>query len=462
MFMKKLLPLSLLIVALLFSGCASKRLAKRGLKFEQAGMYEMAADLYYQAVVANANNVDAVVGLKKNGQRLLDEKMLQVQKAYYNNNDRETVYNFIDAQNYLQKVNATGVSLSMSEQTRSFYEEAKPRYLESLFYDARLLLDEEKFRESETKFAEIKRIDPNYEGVDDYMKVSQSEPLYREGKQFLDAGYYRKAYKSFNTIIGKAGLYKDSKDLMDESLLKGQLTIAIGKIENKTHHSGANLLLESTLNKAVSRINDPFVKLVDIKNTDQFLHQQEKSSTLGSEIRVGQILAARALLNGSVIRFDMSEGKVQTQTKRGYLKEIIVRKDKKTDEEQREVRYHKVSYNVTQKSNSASITLQYQLSSTETGAVLISDVLSISRNDEVHFATFKGDHKKLVPGYWERSDKDSPKDRIDDNFSAVQSLQQLFSAKQTIVSAEDLRNQALIEIESKVSQQISKYNSEQY
>ncbi len=460
--MKKVLPLTLLVFALLASGCASKRLAKRGLKFEQAGMYEMAADLFYQSVLANANNVDAVIGLKKNGQRLLDDKMLKVQKSYYNNNDKETVYNFIDAQNYLHKISATGVPLNMSEQTRSFYEEAKPRYLETIFYEARLLLDEERFRESEAKFAEIKRIDPNYEGVDDFMKVSQSEPLYREGKQFLEAGYYRKSYNSFNTLISKIGLYKDSKDLMDEALAKGQLTIAIGEIENKTRSKSAHLVVESTLNKAVSGIRNPFVKLVDIRNTDQFLEQQEKGNTLGSEIRVGQILAARALLNGTLITYDMSEGRVQTQTQKGYLKEVIVRKDKKTGEEKREVKYHKTTYDITKKSNSASITLQYQLSSTETGAVLISDVLKVTRNDDVHFATYKGDHKKLVPGWWERSDKDSPKDRIDDNYSDVNSLQQLFRAKKTIISAENLRNQALSEIETKVSQQISKYNSEQY
>lgn len=459
--MKRFLPLSLLILAIIFSGCASKRLAKRGLKFEQAGMYEMAADLYYQAVVANAKNVDAVVGLKKNGQRLLDEKSLQVHKAYFNNNDRETVYSYLDAQAYLEKVNATGVSLMLSEGTRSYYEEAKPRYLESLFYEARLLLDEEKFRESEAKFAEIKRIDPAYEGVDEFMKVSQSEPLYRQGKEFMDAGLYRKAYANFNNIISKAGLYKDSKDLMDEALAKGQLTIAIGEIDNKTRFRSAHLMVESSLSKAISSINDPFIKLVDIKNTEQFLNQQVKGTTLGSDIRVGQILAARAILNGSVIRFDMVEGRLQTETKRGYLKEVVTYKDKNTNEERRETKYHKVSYTVTQKSNSASVSVQYQLSSTETGAVLLSDVLNINQSDDINYASFKGDHKKLVPGHWEFSDKDSPKDRIDDNTMAVRNLQQLFGGKQTIMSAEDLRNSALAEIERRVTQKISSYNPEQ-
>ena len=117
----------LVAFALIFSGCASKRLAKRGLKFEQAGMYEMAADFYYQSVVAKSSNVDAVIGLKKNGQRLLDEKSLRVQKSYFNSNDRETVYAYIDAKNYYDKIKTTGISLILSETTQQYYQEAKPR-----------------------------------------------------------------------------------------------------------------------------------------------------------------------------------------------------------------------------------------------------------------------------------------------------------------------------------------------
>lgn len=458
--MKRLLPLTLLVLALVFTGCASKRLAKRGLKFEHAGMYEMAADLYYQAVVANAQNVDAVVGLKKNGQRLLDEKSLQVQKAYLSNNDRETVYNYLDAKQYQDKVNATGVSLSISEISRGYFEEAKPRYLESLFYDARLLLDEEKFRESEAKFAEIKRIDPGFEGIDEYMKVSRSEPLYRKGRELMDAGFFRQAYHSFNEIITKQGIYKDSRDLRDEALLKAQLTIAIGKIDNRTRTRNAELLVESSINSALSNLNNPFVKIVDIKNTQQFIDQQAQSTTLGSDIKVGQILAVKAILNGSVIRFDMVDGRTEATTKRGYIKEIVTYKDK-AGEEKKDTKYHKVSYTETTRSNSASISIQYQLSSTETGAVLVSDAINTSRTDEIHFATFNGNTKNLVPGHWEYSDKDSPKDRIEDNPTAVRNLQQLFSAKQTIKTADVLKNEALTEIANRVAQKIGQYNPEE-
>jgi hypothetical protein len=323
-----------------------------------------------------------------------------------------------------------------------------------------LLLEEERFRESESKFAEIKRIEPNYEGVDEYMKVSQSEPLYRRGIDNMKAGLPRMAYHNFSEIIVKHGLYKDTKDLRDEALKKAQITIAIGSIENRTKNRNANLLVESSINSALSNLNNPFIKIVDLKNTQQFIDQQAQGVSYGADIKVGEILSAKAILNGSVIRFDVSEGKSESENKRGYIREIITTKDKKTGEEKKETKYHKIAYIEVTRENSSFISVQYQLSSTETGVVLVSDAININKTDEIHFATFNGNSKNMVPGYWEYSDKKSPKDRIDDNATAVRQLQQLFSAKQTITSAEGLKNEALSELATRVAQKINKYNPE--
>ena len=458
--MKRIFPIALLSFILVFSGCASKRLVKRGLKFEQAGMYEMAADYYYQAVVAKPSNLDAVIGLKKNGQRLLDDKSLRVQKSYFNSNDRETVYSYIDAKNYYDKVNAKGISLNLSETTQQYYKEAKPRYLESLFYDARLLLDEEKFKESELKFTEIKQIDPAFDGVDELMKISKSEPLYRQGKEFLVVGMNRKAYTTFNTIISDFGLYKDSRDLRDEALLKAQLTIAIGKVITKTSNKEAPLLVEGSLNSAIGNINSPFIKLVDIKNTDEYINQQRLGTSRGMEIRVGQMLAPKAILTGTIMRFDVSEGRTETINKRGYIKRTVTYKDKQTDEERKVIEYDKTSYEEVSKTNSCVVSVQYQLTSTETSEVLLSDVITINKSDVLKYAQYRGNSKSLVPGHWEQKDKKLPKDRVDDNPYAIKQLQQLLNATREIKSTEHLKTEALTDFSALVTKKISAYNPE--
>ncbi|PKP35957.1 MAG: hypothetical protein CVT98_09910, partial [Bacteroidetes bacterium HGW-Bacteroidetes-15] len=319
--MKRSLSLLLIAILVAASGCVSKKMAKRGLKFEEAGMYEMAADMFYQSMVSNPKNLDAAVGLKKNGQRVLDEKSLQVHKAYLNGNDKETVYNFLDAKAYHEKVAKTGVSLSLSEISKDYYDEAKPRYLETVYAEARLLLDEEKFKESEAKFAEIKSIDPGYKGVDEHMRVSQCEPIYREGMSSLSAGFNRKAYHSFSSILTNCGTYKYAKELREDALSKALITISMGDIASNTRSGDVNILIGSAINAALNDLKNPFIKVVDTKNTDKFIDQQVQAATRGIDMQVGQILAAKGIFNGSVIRFETKPGRTNTKEVRGYIKE---------------------------------------------------------------------------------------------------------------------------------------------
>ena len=44
---------------------------------------------------------------------------------------------------------------------------------------------------------------------------------------------------------------------------------------------------------------------------------------------------------------------------------------------------------------------QFELISTETGEILLTDVFSLENSAKVHYAEYEGDNKKLIPGYWE-------------------------------------------------------------
>lgn len=113
--MKQRLPLLLLAIAIAFAGCVSKRYVKKGLKYEEAGFYELAAEMFYQAVLANPKNLDAAIGLRNNGQKVLSNKEFEVSKAYLNGDDKAVVYNYIESRAYFDKINATGVNIALSD-----------------------------------------------------------------------------------------------------------------------------------------------------------------------------------------------------------------------------------------------------------------------------------------------------------------------------------------------------------
>lgn len=458
--MKKILPLLLLSIIIVFGSCASKRLSKRALKFETAGMYEMAADLFYQSLSSNTKNVKAAIGLKKNGQRLLDDKAMKVHQAYFNNDDRATVYSYLEAQAYYDKVKALGVSLNLSETAQSYYNEAKPQYIQSLYNEARILLDEEKFRESEAKFAEIKQIDPDYQGIDEHMRVAKSEPIYRQGRINLETGFFRKAYYNFNDILTTYGSYKDAKELRNEALTKAQITIAIGRIENHSHIEKSELLVESAVTAAINNLDNPFIKVVNAKKSTSLGNQQSRNVRFGSDINVGNILAAKSVLTGSIIKFTETTNKPRRVERKAYLKEMISVKDAETGETKKEPKYTKVTYQETTLRNEASISFQFKLTSVETGALWASDAINLTNADGTVYATFSGDYSKLVPGHWESKEKSSPKDVINDNRTAVDQLQRQFKAPKEIKSVQQLRNELIDNVSRRVAKKINDYNPE--
>lgn len=453
----------LVLLAILLAGqaCTSKRLVKQARNLENEGFYEMAAENYFRSLRSNPGNIEAATGLRRTAQRTIDSKASVVNQAYFSGNDRETVYKYLDMLSYQERIGGTGVEILIPSQTLSFYEESKPRFLDRSFEEARLLLEEENFSQAESIFSEIKRIDPLYQDVDRFMRISSNEPVYRKGTEQLNSGLFRSAYQTFTSLLENHGAYKDAKELRDDALLKGMLTIAVGDFDNRSGSRSAHISLRNRIISEIINLGNPFIRVVDDRNTEVFLKEQVLAAGLGKEMKIGQLKAARALLTGSLTGFDIREGRLMRSEKKAFLKEEITIEDSATGEKTTEIVYHKVTYHEYRRENRASGSFQYQLSSTETGVVLVSGVIDLNPADQVHYATFEGNPKDLVPGYWEYSDRNSARDNIQDDAVNIKNLQGLFSARQTIKTAEILQKELTGGLAVAVSRAINEYNPEQ-
>lgn len=460
--MKRLLLLLLAATVLVGGGCASKKYAKKGMKFEQAGLWEQAADAYIRSLTAKRDNIDAIVGLKRAGQRVLDERSLKVIKAYENDDLKQAVYTYLDAESFKNQAASLGVELSISNMATDYFNDAKPKYVEKIYSEAQTLLDAEKFKDAELLLTEVKRLQPDYGNTQDMLMVSKCEPLYRQAKQFMDAAQYRKAYANLDKIVKEFTNYKDSRDLRDEALQKATITIRVTDFKSSTYNTES--IAKSVQAEVVSKLNalnNPFIKVIDVQSTDKIIEEQQRSVTTGSDLEIGKLLAAKALLSGDVSVIEATQGKLNKTEKRGYIREETKTKDPKTGEEKVNVTYRKVIYWVYNQKNSVSVALKFQLTSTETGAVMVSDFIRSNQADEVNYATFDGPSSKLVPGYWEKINVDSPKDVINDNQLDVRNLQELLKAKRDIASMNTLMSNAIEDIAKRTAQKINQYNPEE-
>lgn len=462
---KKTVFLLFFISFLLFFSCLSKRYAKKGAEFEAVGYYKKAAEMYYLAVSKNYKNVEAQIGLKKTGQLSLDKQLKQFMNFYKADNTKDAVYQFIEADKFYNKLKNIGTDLDFSNSYREYYDEIKNSYLKNKYKEGLLFLEEENFAEAEKIFTEVLSINPNYYDTKALKKTAHYEPIYRQAKEKYNIQKYRKAYMLFQTVSKGIPNYKESEEFMKNSFQKALITIAVVDFKNNTNLKKEFAQgLKNQIKKNILNIRSPFIKLIDSENnqlikTQQLLYLQGKTNKQTSA-KAGQMLGAKYLLTGVVERVRIDQLPLSKLEQKGYVEEKEITKDEESGTETVNYYYYKVNYFEYTQEKSVYIKFNYSLISAETGEVVLSDVLALSNYDRIRFAVFKGDKRKLLPGYWKYKNVDSVEDEIYNSQNTYNQLQTLLNARREIKSIEQLANEINNKLASSVAKKIKHYDPE--
>lgn len=454
--------IAITIAALLLYGCTASKYLKKAAQFELAGLYEQAAKAYIVSLDAKSDNVKAIVGLKNAGQRAVEEKSALVQNAADRDDLKTAVYQYLDMADMVSKSSKFGVLLNIPEQITAAFEDTKQRYAEQIYGQAQQMLDAERYQQAETLLKELKQIAPNHsDDVDEMLMLSKAEPQYQSAQQLMHQKKYRKAYSTLSELVKAYPRYKDASDLQAEALNYAMITIRVEdfgtqKVKAPNDYSKT---LRSNVMSSISAKNNVFVKIVD--GQAQALQEQRRAIAVGANvISVGQLLAAKTLLQGNITNYNIKPTSTTKSVRKGYLRKEIKRRNKETGAETVETTYEKVTYELYTTSASASVSLSYQLVSVETGEVLLTDVARSTKSDEASYITFSGDCKQLVPGHWEHADKRSDKDKISTDNAEIKSVQRRCGRKPAISTTASLLDQATKEVSETVATKINAYNPE--
>jgi hypothetical protein len=451
--MKK--ALLLISVILLIAGCASNRYAKKASKFEEAGLYEDAAEYYYQSVKKKDSNVEAKLGLRKNGQLALDRKLSDFTLAYKQADYKKAVYNYLAAEKYYNKITAVHVELDFPEYHKEYYEEAKNDYLNQKYADGIDKLNREDFSAALMVLTEIKRIDANYKDVQDLYITAKYEPMYRDANQYLETGLYRKAYYTFETIIKGAGTYKQSVSLKDEAQEKGTITILVDDFSYTNYnYNQIAQNVTSDVKAKLSKLNNPFLRIIDPSTLSVNIFENGQMN-----MQAANLAGIKAILSGKIIRVSATNGRLTKENKRGYLK-VVTKTKNELGEEIKKVKYIKTNYMEYKQANKASFGMEFKLISTSDNSIMVSDMISKNTSDKIHYATYSGDKKKLIPGYWKYKERKSEKDVQKDNKSDINRLQNLLKADKNIKAANTLLNEIVKKSTKEITEKVNKYNPE--
>jgi len=440
-------------VSLLLSSCAYQRLFKEGKKYEEAGMLELSVEKYNAALAKKNDFADARIALNRTLIRYANDLEQQIDENYIQLNDDALVENFIKLKNLKRIADNNRIQLEISSRVQEQYNESQQRYLVDHYAKALAFIETEDFSAALSHILSIKKVNENYQDIAEKEIVCRCEPLYREALQQMQLEKYRTAYNTFNSIIKIGSNYKDSKNLQNECLEKGMLTVAFTTFySNDIAKKNFVNKLKTNITTTIQSSNAIFLEIVDINNTEAIIKEQHLAMQNGIEIQ-GTLIPVRSHLSFEVPQLTYTKSSLSKTKKKGFIKET--KKDKS-------VVYHKVYYYECTQSVVAKVSLNYKLLSTETGLTLLSNSYSLQTSDKIHYIEYSGKNaSNLLSGNWENTGKFNPnKDYVNDNFSAKYSIQSLLKARNVLKSSTELQNVLCNDIAKKISNSLLKYNPE--
>lgn len=447
--MKHIYTLVFLSTVLLAACQSSKHFTKIAIKQEQAGLINEAATSYHTALTKKRNNVDAQIGLKKNGQLVLNNLLSDFSRSVNFGSKKDAVYAFYKARDYRDQVRGVGIELLLPDFYITDYERVKDVYLTELYNEATLLLEQEKYAEAENKFKEIKKVNPDFKDTKDLAEVAFLEPLYIQGVTEFKAEHYRAAYNFFNQITQRRTDYKDAVVKKRECIEKGRYTIALLPFNNATSTTGLDARVSAYTLEALTSINDPFIRIVDRENMQAIL-QEQKLQLSGviddaTAVEVGELVGAQAILTGTVLNYNSRTGNLRTVQRDAYASYAVKKLNTTDGKYYMETRYKPTTYTEYFNSSSCSVSFQYKLINLKTGEIIQTEIIDKSAQDEVIYGRYEGNANELFPATTNGVNL-NPNDR--------NALVNMMRGRQELRSGNDLSNGLFNTISQQMSQQI--------
>ena len=432
---------------MVLSSCSgTKKYYKKGIKLQENGMHQEAADSFYASLLRKRGNVDAQIGMKKSGQRVLNQKIEEFSKYKTLNLKKKAVYSYVNALEYQNKIRKIGVELEIPPFYQGDYEQVTQAYLHDLYENGVGLLNDGRFEEAEENFKEIGKFDSNYKDARNLEDIAFLEPLYSNGLIHYNAGRYRSAYNAFEDAYHRDANFKNVKEMRDNSLDAGLFTMALLPFTNSTNKICLDQKISAYALDAITNINDPFLKIVDRENLELIISEQQLglSGVIDEEtaVQVGNLAGAGALITGTVLSLEVNQGELDKKSKTGFESFRVKKTNPETKKTFYETRYKPTLYFEYTKENTSTVTFQYKIISLETGEVIASKIVDQTIHDKIHYAEYKGDMSKLFP---ERNGK------ANTSSSAKRRLDSLLNANKSVKSPNELSNDLLRDVSYELS-----------
>ena len=395
----------LLIFNVLVACSGSKRVFKKAQELEKGGLHEEAAEMYLDALNRNNENIGAKIGLKRTGQIFMDNILGNVFKGHNTQNHKLAVNSYLDAQKFNDKVKVHNIKLSIPSHYEQYFSESKEKYLTYMYNKGQDELTAENFDAANQSFDEIIRIEPSYKDIKTLKTATVNEPDYRRGQNYLQNKEYKLAYNTFNRVYQNEATYKEVGRLREKARKEATLTISVLPVQrNRTFTNYDEEILQKVqagVTQELLAAKSPFLEIVDRENMERILEEQKLGLSgaikEGTAVRLGELLGVKAILVSKIVDIKVENGSINRENKVGFTRYFEKTREQVSGLIVNVPRYRETTYNEHSGTKTVTFYMQYDLISTETGKILVSNLVTETRRDKVNYITYDGEKASLFP-----------------------------------------------------------------
>ncbi|MEM7549793.1 MAG: CsgG/HfaB family protein [Bacteroidota bacterium] len=442
-------------VILLYLNCisivslAQKRILREAARFEQAELYEEAAEKYMEALHRNAIRPESIQGLKRNAQKVVDQMLAEYFVSRNSEEVSQAIEQFESINDYQEQLDYFKVEVSIPDYYYQDFESDKKVHLEALKSEVALLLSSGQKEKGKELIAEIRLYDPGFDPKTDLNENELIDPIYLKAIADFENGNLMASWKGFQEVLSYHSSYKKTREYLNKMKVKAT-TVAVISSEKNTAHSSEAIRDLVVVNLA--RNNHPLIRIIDRENLDLLIEEQ-KLGLSGiiderSAAELGKILGVKAVIILKVLDYNFVKGNLNESSGTAYVASKKFVSDPVAQVNSYVTDYKLVQYTEFSKKNLFQASLQYQLISTETAEVLSSNILREEYYDDLSYAEYRGNHRLLFP---------SDGKLIYTEGAEYEAFQKLFSNNRTALSRKEMEYKVRQSIASQATKSVEAY-----
>jgi len=366
---------------------------------DRAGMYDEAANLYYNVLLTDAKNKEAKLGLQSNGQKVIADKFAKFSKLVIENRIEEALKTYKFAQGYANNAHKVGVKLEWPHEYDEVYIDIVQEYTKTRFDDAIRLMQNRKYDLAEKVFEHIAVYDSSYKNVSVLRLNTVLEPLYNQGLNEFNAARFREAYFTFNKIVAIDETYKDAEKLRAQSLQKATLVVGVMPVNYIPKNETSITALSEKVAGLLAQKQGAYVRVASVQalHTDMQNRGFKSPSTLKDAVSLGKSLNLGYVLMIQTDSFYYQYQPVKDITTEAFeaVNDNIL--NPYTQTYSTITRFKKTSFIDRTESQQVFIAITYTLVDVNANELIWQETLQSAKNDELHTAITSANPSNLYP-----------------------------------------------------------------